>query len=784
VAIRIALRHAVVCSLAGTALAAVIAGASPFLAGFDFEIIPFAMALVCSGLACGLVGGVFSLTQQAALRRLRPPATNPPPTAVPVKRPRRRNPLRARLSDDGRWQLVRAELCHLIRRSRRSLRGRPMFDVVHPEDYRLVDRALEHARTNGQARIVRCRLLVALDVPHGSFARTTFRSDTQLLPPLDPAALRHVRMRLRYRPATSKREAHFLLEIIDLSPSVEMQEQVDHARLESRHARSRLRSVKSDLERLKESYRELYHNAPVMYFRLGIDGRLIAFNDTLIRKLGYRRGELAGQSYADLLEPESGKRPALPLGQPPFEEGEIETHWRRQDGTVLDVWIRTVADRDEQGDVVRYRSAAIDLTEQNRLAGELRVRRDELEEKNRQLMTINTELEEFTYVVSHDLREPLRTLKSYGTRLFEECSAQLGVDGFQYINHLITASRRLELLINDLLTLSQAGRVTRTTEPFDLMEAAATARKDLGDMMQRYNATVEIEPSLPRVVGDRYRITQLLTNLIANGLKYNRSPQPAVAVSARMQPGPNGPEVRVSVHDNGIGIDPAHHKQIFGMFRRLHEPDSEYEGTGAGLAICKRIVETHGGQIWVESEPGQGATFYFTLPSTLVSGATQRGGRLPSPDDVAIPASRPRANPVPVEQPEVGGIHAVLVEDDADHAYNIQRHSRRLGLTFSSFTSAEEAWDYLQSHQPELMLFDINLPGMNGIDLCKRVRTVPALRETPIVLFERDQSLERKAELHAAGADFLLSKDLLATPTVWHQHLQAIVDKVRQPIGS
>jgi PAS domain S-box-containing protein len=786
----IALRHAVICGLVGTALAAASAGVWHLLADGATNSSAWngvVFAVICCGALCGLVGGTMSLMHQAALRRLQAHAALP---VTPAIKRRPRNPLRARISADERWDLIRRELCQLLRRSRRALRGRPVYEVLHPEDYGLLDGALRRARASARPQIVRCRFLVPLDAPQGVYARTTFRSDTELLPPLDPASFRHVRMRIGFRLGPPGRDGHFLLEVVDQSPRVEMQVEIERARLDGRQVRTRLRSVKSDLERLKESYRELYHNAPVMYFRLGVDGRLIAFNDTLIRTLGWRRAEFTGRSYADLLAPASGQPQsgsvAVTVGQPPFEEGEVETHWRKQDGTVLDVWVRTVADRDEQGAVVRYRSAAIDLTEQNRLAKELRVRRDELEEKNRQLMTINTELEEFTYVVSHDLREPLRTLKSYGTRLFDECSAQLGVDGFQYINHLITASRRLELLIDDLLDLSQAGRITRSFEAFDLMEAAATARKDLGDLMQRQNATVEIEAALPRVIGDRSRIRQLLTNLIANGLKYNKSPNPEVVVGARVQPGPNGAsEVRVWVHDNGIGIDPAHHKQIFGMFRRLHQPGSEYEGTGAGLAICKRIVETHGGRIWVESQPGQGATFFFTLPITpaVTAAGSQRPARTARPGEGTAPAdaARPRANPVPAAAPETGGTHVVLVEDDADHAFNIERHSRRAGLVFTAFTTAEDAWEYLQGHQPDLMLFDINLPGMNGIELCTQVRKVAGLRDAPIVLFERDQSPERQAELHAAGADFLLSKDLLATPAVWHQRLQEIVEQIRQP---
>jgi PAS domain S-box-containing protein len=390
----------------------------------------------------------------------------------------------------------------------------------------------------------------------------------------------------------------------------------------------RLLRINQDLERLKESYRDLYHQAPVMYFSLDPDGRFVTCNDTLLRSLGYRREDLFGQPYTRLLTSES-RAHFLRQTDAYQRAGEVETRWVRKDGTEVDVWIRSTPVQDEQGRFVRSRSAAQDVTERKRLADELRRRGDELERANAQLRRINRELDDFTHVVSHDLKEPLRTLEAFSNFLAQDYGGRLGAEGAEYINHLLQASRRLGALIDDLLALSRAGRITHPPLPFDPAATVATVRDDLAGLIQQKGATVRVEGPLPPVLGDPMRITPLLANLIGNGLKYNQSPRPEVVLgaladhAAKGGPAPAGAGaglVTFYVRDNGIGIDPRYHEQIFGIFRRLHLRD-EYEGTGAGLAICKKIIEAHGGRIWVESEPGQGATFYFTLPAAGASRA-------------------------------------------------------------------------------------------------------------------------------------------------------------------
>jgi len=435
-----ALWHTLVYSVAGALLAAALGAAGLLMRHFVEADEASSTATAIVGLlalgstAAGLAGGLCSLTYQRRLRRLRDRLTlaeKPPDRTPQPRRPlRRHSPLAARISERFRWDALSPNLVRLLHRPVRELQGRPLIEVLHPDDRAVLEQALQRARATGQPQALTCRFLVPLSAPSSTYARTTFRSDTELLAPLDPAAIKHLRLHIRARPAKSGIAACFHCRFSNWTARVRLQQTLKRTTREGEQHRRQLRRVRAEFRRLKDSYFELYHHAPVMYFRLDVDGRLIAFNDTLLRTLGYRRDELAGHSYAELLEPVRGGNGVLPRGQAPFESGEVETRWRTKDGTVLDIWVRTVADLDEDSRFVRYRSAALDLTEKNRLANELRARRDELEATNDRLRAINTELEDFTYVVSHDLKEPLRTLQTYGHLLAEEYSVQLGPTAF------------------------------------------------------------------------------------------------------------------------------------------------------------------------------------------------------------------------------------------------------------------------------------------------------------------------------------------------------------------
>jgi len=226
----------------------------------------------------------------------------------------------------------------------------------------------------------------------------------------------------------------------------------------------------------------------------------------------------------------------------------------------------------------------------------------------KQLEKNNNELEEFNYVASHDLREPLRTLTSYCKLLIEDVGDTLSDDARRDLKHIIDASNRMNDLVKDLLELSRAGRVEFIMLPIDLNEVMQTAMKDLEYAVKAAKGKIQWD-DLPIVYGDQNQIVRVFENLISNALKFRQAPPPEIQISFIEF----GNCFEIAISDNGIGIEKQYIDQIFLPFKRLHGV-GKYEGTGIGLAICKKIIERHEGSIYVESEYGKGSTFYLIFP--------------------------------------------------------------------------------------------------------------------------------------------------------------------------
>lgn len=232
----------------------------------------------------------------------------------------------------------------------------------------------------------------------------------------------------------------------------------------------------------------------------------------------------------------------------------------------------------------------------------------ELEQRLNELARSNADLEQFAYVASHDLQEPLRMVASYNQLLARRYKGKLGEDADEFIGFTVEGVTRMQRLINDLLAYSRVGTRGADRVEVDLTKLYEATVQNLEQSIKDNAAVITADP-LPTIVADEHQMMQLLQNLIGNAIKFHGEASPQIHVGVR----PQGGNYVFSVKDNGIGIDPQYFERIFVIFQRLN-PRENYPGTGIGLAICKKIVERHGGRIWVESTPGQGSTVYFTLP--------------------------------------------------------------------------------------------------------------------------------------------------------------------------
>jgi light-regulated signal transduction histidine kinase (bacteriophytochrome) len=238
-----------------------------------------------------------------------------------------------------------------------------------------------------------------------------------------------------------------------------------------------------------------------------------------------------------------------------------------------------------------------------------------LEQKNLELTHTNQELEHFAYVASHDLQEPLRTITSFIQILERRYHDKLDIEAQQFMGFIVDGAKRMQTLIHDLLEYSRINRYNTGFEKIDLNEIFITVNHVLKDKIETHEALIMAE-HLPEVYGNRIQLTQVFQNLIDNAIKFKsdkRTPEVTISVIEHKT------TWELIFKDNGIGISAEYFQRIFVIFQRLHTVE-EYTGTGIGLAICRKIIERHGGEIWVESKPGKGSTFHLTLSKKLSAG--------------------------------------------------------------------------------------------------------------------------------------------------------------------
>jgi len=338
------------------------------------------------------------------------------------------------------------------------------------------------------------------------------------------------------------------------------------------------------------------------------DGRIVFMNGHTEEIFGYTRAELFGQDSAMLLPQRFHAAYAAALhayfAAPSVRVlgKNIDLAGRRKNGEEFPIEVGLSYVQAQEGVIaVGFVS---DITDRKHI-------RDELTSANRELRRSNTELEQFAYVASHDLQEPLRVVSQYLDLLKRRYHGQLDAEAHEFIDFAVNGASRMKDLIEGLLSFSHVGTQDADIQNVPAETLIQRAVENLKAAIEERSAAVTWDHPLPEVAADPGLLVEVLQNLIANGIKFQKSGAPRVHISAAEL----GSEWVFSVRDNGIGIKPQHAGRVFGIFERLN-PSDQYPGTGIGLAISKKIVECHGGRIWFNSRPGEGATFSFSIPRT------------------------------------------------------------------------------------------------------------------------------------------------------------------------
>jgi len=355
-------------------------------------------------------------------------------------------------------------------------------------------------------------------------------------------------------------------------------------------------------------YRGLLEAAPDAMVVVDQSGEIVLLNAQAENQFGYHRDELLGQKMTNIIPEGFAERiiaDALRSTEDALAQQigtGIELNALRKDGSAFPIEIMLSPLRNADGILV---TAAIrNITVRKKAEAHLL---DKVEELNRS----NEELEQFAYIASHDLQEPLRMVASYTQLIARRYKGKLDSDADEFIDFAVDGAKRMQRLIQDLLAYSRVGTQGKSMVNISSEAALQLAIRNLAGSIRASGALVTYG-SLPFICADEMQLTQLFQNLVGNAIKYQKPGIPEIHISAVCS---GGSKWMFSVKDNGLGIEPQYFDRIFGMFQRLHKRE-EFEGTGIGLAICKKIVERHGGAITVESQPGEGSTFHFALRET------------------------------------------------------------------------------------------------------------------------------------------------------------------------
>ncbi len=368
-----------------------------------------------------------------------------------------------------------------------------------------------------------------------------------------------------------------------------------------------LRSIQYELEQSRKKYSDLYDFAPVGYLTINEEGRIVEANLTAAKQLGMERSILIGKPF-NLYAAEDYReelhihlRKVFKTKQP--HTCEIKLNGRSLTNSYVQLDSTYLLDSDGQN---LTRTTMTDISDRKQAEEKLKVFAGKLEQSNQ-------ELEQFAFIASHDLQEPLRKIQAFGNMLGNKCSDQLNEQGKDYITRMQNAAKRMQQLIGDLLKYSRVAARPEPLDTVDLREAVAEVISDLEPRIVRLGANVEVF-DLPAIKAGKSQIRQLFQNLMVNALKFHGNDQPHIKIYSQR----TDHDCSIFVEDNGIGFDEMFLDRVFAPFQRLHGRNA-YEGTGMGLAICRKIVERYGGHITAKSKPGEGSTFIIWLPPEQIA---------------------------------------------------------------------------------------------------------------------------------------------------------------------
>jgi len=432
---------------------------------------------------------------------------------------------------------------------------------------------------------------------------TVGRSITMLIPPdrLDEepqilARLRHGERVDHFETIRRRKDGRLLDISLTISPVKDANGNIIGASKIARDITERKR-IEAALVASERGFRQLADSMPQIVWTATPNGSVDYINQRWYEFTGFSRDVVREQGWERIVHPEDLPR-CLESWRAAVASGTVYQMelrlWNRNENRWSWFIARAVPVHDDETAIVKWFGACTDIDQQKRVESDLR--------------RANNDLEQFAYSVSHDLQEPLRGISAFSELLATRFADRLDAERLEFLNYLRSSAGRMGQLVRDLLAYTKAAESDEPLEMADANQALADALHNLAGAISETGAQITSDP-LPSVYVHRAHLQQLFQNLIGNAIKY-RSPErtPAIHITAEQQSG----NAIFTVSDNGIGIEPEYQATIFGLFKRLHASD-EYSGTGIGLAICKRIVDLYNGRIWVESEPGQGSRFRFTL---------------------------------------------------------------------------------------------------------------------------------------------------------------------------